>query len=195
MNKTKLIFIDTETNDVKNPVLIQLGYMLVEVDDKSPTGYNTLREVGTLVNCGAVPMNPYAFAVHGIPVLRCNQYGIPPQAVCATLSADLAIANCAVYHNASFDTRVLKLFGESVTLGGSNMLDNLNTTATHCTMKTTKAFVGAVNKNGAPKNPKLVELHQELFDCEPENQHDALSDVRATVKCYFALPEELRWYL
>lgn len=195
MQKTKLIFIDTETNDVKDPKLIQLGYMLVEVDDASPEGYNVLREVGTLIQCGQVKMNPYAFAVHGIPVLRCNTYGIPQQAACGTLTADLTIADCAVYHNAAFDTRVLRLLGESVTLGGNSLIAAMDTTATHCTMQTTKAFVGVVNKNGAPKPPKLVELHQELFDYEPEKQHDALSDVRATVKCYFALPEELRYYV
>lgn len=40
---------------------------------------------------------------------------------------------------------------------------------------------------GNYKWPKLIELHNHLFGCDFEGAHDALDDVKATVKCFFEL--------
>lgn len=190
-NGNILIFIDTETNDVKNPMLIQLGYMLIEVDSTTDRGYRVIREVGTLVNQGAdLIMNKYAFAVHGISVEQCVKYGIDPYGAAGTLAHDIQLADVMVFHNASFDLRVLTLLGQTCWPGLATLL---KLTPSHCTMKTTKGFCGLLDKRDNPKNPKLVELYDELFNAPYKNQHDALGDVRATLRCYFALPEELQW--
>ena len=40
------------------------------------------------------------------------------------------------------------------------------------------------------KWPNLTELHKKLFDCDFENAHDALSDVKACAKCFFELKKQ-----
>ena len=35
--------------------------------------------------------------------------------------------------------------------------------------------------------PKLQELHRKLFGCDFDNAHDALSDIRATEKCFWEM--------
>lgn len=190
-NGTVLIIIDTETNDVKNPRLIQLGYMLVQADDTVSSGYRVLREVGTLVDQGPeLVMNPYAFKVHGISTGVACKFGIAPIAAAQTLTSDILRADVMVFHNASFDLRVLKILATTHYNALTRVLDK---TPVLCTMQATKAFCGLLNKAGHPKNPKLSELYFELFDKIYANQHDALGDVRATLRCYFGLPEELQW--
>ncbi len=39
------------------------------------------------------------------------------------------------------------------------------------------------------KYPSLQELHKKLFNYEFEDAHNALSDIRATLKCFFELKE------
>lgn len=50
-----------------------------------------------------------------------------------------------------------------------------------------KAFVDAKDVNGRLKSPNLGELYTKLFGAEIEGAHNALSDVRATARCYFEL--------
>lgn len=51
-------------------------------------------------------------------------------------------------------------------------------------MMSTIKLCNIPQKNGKGiKFPKLQELHNVLFGCNFENDHTALADVRATVKC------------
>lgn len=185
----KLIIIDTETNDVKNPQLMQIGYILVEVNSTTELGYHTLRELGTLVQVPLdLKINPYSFAVHKLTAERCITYGIPVEGIQGCLWSDISLADVIIMHNVSFDLRVLKNFA-----GDSSLKDTLETTPTHCTMRGSTKFCKLTNVKGHAKPPKLSELYGILFGEEFEKAHDALGDVRATLRCYMALPSEFQF--
>ena len=188
-NGQKLIIIDTETNDVKNPQLMQIGYILVEVDSTTELGYHTLRELGSLVEVPiALKINPYAFKTHGITAERCVNFGIPVNAIQGCLDADITIADIIIMHNVSFDIRVLKNFA-----GESPLKDTLGNTPTFCTMRGSTEFCKLTNVKGHAKPPKLSELYGILFGETFEKAHDALGDVRATLRCYMALPSAFQF--
>lgn len=187
-----LLFADTETADINPPTLLQLGYMLVQVDSSHPNGYRNIRTVSTVLNQGPdIKINPYAFKVHGITAEFSNKFGLSIVDVLNCFSFDLSFANVLLFHNSAFDMRVLKTAATNAKL--PNLIKQLDSVETFCTMKATKGFCGLLDKRGLPKNPKLSELYYEIYGRLPDDQHDALGDVRATVCCYFDLPEELQW--
>ena len=64
--------------------------------------------------------------------------------------------------------------------------DSLFTKPSICTMQSTVDFCAIPGKYGY-KFPKLQELYKKLFGNEFEDAHNALSDIRATLKCYLEL--------
>ncbi|WP_164891160.1 3'-5' exonuclease [Botryobacter ruber] len=54
---------------------------------------------------------------------------------------------------------------------------------TFCTMESTTFY----SRNLRRRYLRLNELHRILFGTEPEQQHDALADARATARCFFEL--------
>jgi len=86
---------------------------------------------------------------------------------------DLACA-----HNIAFDQSVIEYellrAGKSKDFLPDQVFD---------TMTETKSLCKLLNRRGEPKQPKLIELHQFLFDEGFDGAHDALNDVLATVRC------------
>ena len=58
---------------------------------------------------------------------------------------------------------------------------------TICTMMKSASYVGIKNKNGTVKWPSLEELYKKLFKKELKGAHDAMCDVRATIKSFRSL--------
>lgn len=86
-------------------------------------------------------------------------------------------------HNFSFDLRLIR---QSLT---QYELPDISEIEYFCTQNDPRirAFVDAKDVNGRLKSPNLGELYTKLFGAEIEGAHDALSDVRATARCYFEL--------
>ena len=61
----------------------------------------------------------------------------------------------------------------------------------YCTMKNTITLcnIQMITKTGRSfaKFPKLVELHQKLFDVVPKKMHNSLNDVVVCLRCYYQL--------
>ena len=49
--------------------------------------------------------------------------------------------------------------------------------------------IQTLDKQGKPylKFPKLIELHQKLFNSEPKNLHNSLNDIMVTLRCFIKM--------
>ena len=60
-----------------------------------------------------------------------------------------------------------------------------------CTLQDSIKFcnIQAIDKFGRPylKYPKLIELHQKLFDSSPNNLHNSFNDILVTLRCFMKL--------
>ena len=64
-----------------------------------------------------------------------------------------------------------------------------------CTLKDSIEFcnIQTLDKNGKPylKYPKLIELHQKLFNKLPINLHNSFNDILVTLRCYMKLKHNI----
>jgi len=101
--------------------------------------------------------------------------------VAVRLTVDFSIA-----HNIAFDSKILR--AEMIRLG---MIYEFSSKKI-CTMTSSTTFCKLPNPNGRKgyKWPKLIELYDVLFKEEMVDAHDAMGDVTALAKCFFALKEK-----
>ena len=64
-----------------------------------------------------------------------------------------------------------------------------------CTLKDSIKFcnIQAINKSGKPylKYPKLIELHDKLFNETPKNLHNSFNDILVTLRCFMKLKYDI----
>lgn len=189
----KFIFFDTECNGLPQnyrasvtathnwPRMIQLAWIVTD-------------ENGTILKTQSHVIRPEGFTI--IPEVaqltrittdRALREGI---ALCSALSEfmnDLSEANLIVGHNISFDLNIVgcELYREGMAY--NTLLAKRNV----CTMQRSTDFCAIPSNSpyGGYKWPKLEELHRKLFGCTFDGAHDALADIEATKKCYFALKQ------
>lgn len=89
-----------------------------------------------------------------------------------------------VGHNAQFDIDILSI---GVARFFPQLLADWQATSLFCTQRESKAIVGATNKNGGLKLPKLSEAYEFFFKEQFDNAHSANADTVATLKVYLAL--------
>lgn len=187
------MFWDTETtgkverrkapDDPAQPDLVQLAAILTDDD---------LTEVGSL-NCIVYPtywqIPDEAARVHNIPQLKAEAFGLSlPTAL--TVFCEMAdIADRMVAHNSEFDVIITK----RAMARAKRVEDPFVGKEVRCTMRAAKPILKLPNRNPAVsdpyKFPKLEECMQHFFGESIEGAHDALVDVRATIRVYRALCE------
>jgi DNA polymerase III epsilon subunit-like protein len=137
-----------------------------------PEGFNIINEVAQLTR---------------ITTDRALQEGIALRAALSEFMDDLSEANLIVGHNIAFDLNIVgcELYREGMTY--NTLLAKRNV----CTMQRSTDFCAIPSNSpyGGYKWPKLEELHRKLFGCTFDGAHDALADIEATKKCYFALKQ------
>lgn len=172
------------------PDVIQIAAILAEEDDTQPHGYREHAVLACLVD--PTPINPGwrmsegAEACHGISRERVEAEGVPAPEVLATFEDMWASADVHVCHNTQFDSRIM---GVALCKVGAEprALQIMNATSFYCTMKRSTDLCKLPGRYGNYKWPKLSELHEHLFGEGFEGAHDALADVRATLRCYFEM--------
>lgn len=191
---TKVLFFDTETsdfikkglpaNDPNQAWTVQIGAILASQEEE-------LAQMNVIIKANGRSMNYYAQEVHGISTERADAEGIEELAAAEQFGLMLRQADLVVCHNFAFDWAYVYQMME-------RNLDNLSDLArsafyldlsNHCTMRD-KAVVkmcGLLNKAGRPKWPKLIELHEHLFEECFDGAHDAYADITATKRCFFEL--------
>ncbi len=123
-------------------------------------------------------------AIHGITNEYANKKGIDIETELAEFIEDLKGVSLVIGHNINFDINIVQ--AELFRLG---MTDIFNDKRKVCTMKGSVDFCAIPNKYGY-KWSTLQELHQKLFGEIFTDSHNALSDIRATKRCYFELKEK-----
>ena len=118
-------------------------------------------------------------------------YGIAPAESFPIISRAMHLADLIVCHNLAFDSRVFE--SECYRLIADGHVCQLPPKKSEgkpklCTMTTSTKFCAIPKKEGKGlKWPSLQELHEVLFKEQYKGAHDALSDVRATARCFWEL--------
>jgi DNA polymerase III epsilon subunit-like protein len=109
-------------------------------------------------------------------------------------------------HNIGFDINMIKvellriinnkLFTtEQIKIYKYDLHFLLNYTNIVCTLKDSIEFcnIKLINKYGKPylKYPKLIELHDKLFDKTPSNLHNSFNDILVTLRCFMKLKHNI----
>ena len=193
-NQTKVLFFDTETSGFINKALpasdpaqawtVQIGAILASMEEE-------LDQMNVIIKSNGRKMNPFAEQVHGISSERADIEGIEEFEAAEQFGLLLRQADLVVCHNFDFDWNYVVHMMER----NLDVLSDMARSAFYldlpnfCTMKDKKIvkFCGLKNKAGRPKWPKLIELHNILFEEGFDNAHDAYADIAATKRCFFEL--------
>lgn len=193
-----LLFFDTETTGLPDwrspsdaphqPHVIQAAGILCD-----HLG-NEIHEWQTLIKPGAgAVMSPEAQAAHGISLERAEAEGIHLTEAWMAFADLVDRAEGVVGHNITFDLRMMRIAGAK--LSGIKWdcpiphRCTMRMATTICNLPPTEKMIAAgFNK---PKSPNLTECMRFFFDEDHSNAHDALADVRACKRVYFAIKERL----
>jgi len=187
-----LLFFDTETTGLVKPNLpldhpsqphiVQVAAILSD-------------DVGRELACFCTLISPTnwvieaeAEAVHGISMSDCKRWGLPIEAGMAMLSQFVYRSSRFIAHNMDFDSKVVG--SEYLRLGKSNcpFIVPPDGKDSYCTMKASTDVCKLPGRfRSGYKWPKLVEAHRHFFQEDFDGAHDALVDVRACKRVYFAL--------
>lgn len=182
-----ILFIDTETTgiyDFKSPPdashqphLVQLAMILDDLEG------NTIEEYETIIRVGEVKIPVSAAEVHGITETIANAEGIHPREALKKFGEFWLKANRIVAHNSSFDMNIMTAAHKRL---------NIDTTflmiPTYCTMMKSTGVLKLPGRYNSYKWPRLDEAYRVLVDPAGfEGAHNALNDVRACRKVYYAL--------
>lgn len=174
------LFFDTETTglpkdwkakvtDVDNwPRITQLA--IVVTDEK----FQVQHEFSELVKPDgwSIPKEKF-FIDNNMSNERNEKYGHPIKKTLNSFITLLGGCQYVVAHNLNFDLKVIS--AEMIRAG----VKTPHKTTKICSMLSTRDYCGLPGN----KWPKLEELHQKIFGVTFDGAHDALADVRATVRC------------
>lgn len=183
------VFFDTETTglpknwkapitDTDNwPRVTQLAW---QVYDESG---NLLSERCDLIKPdGWVIPDETFFRENNMSTERCEREGVALSEILKDFIQQVDAADYLVAHNMAFDEKVI---GCEMVRMNSNFKEEPKKL---CTMQETVSFCKIPPfKWGAYKWPKLIELHEKLFDEGFDGAHDALADVKACARSFFEL--------
>jgi len=184
----KIMVFDTETTGLppKNrqctdptqwPHIVQLSYLIY---DTNADKIHELKDV--IISLGThIPLPDESVAIHGITRTISLQQGVDIRI--ALLDFKMALTQCSkcVAHNLEFDTRVLQMEAQRNRM-------SLYFPASFCTMKVSTDLCKLPSPYGLGyKWPKLLELHEHLFQRVPKNAHNSKIDTIVTLRCYHML--------
>ena len=191
----KLFIFDTETTGLINrkhhiedthlfPYIVQLSWILYDTDK------NTFKYKDYIIKIpDHVTIHPKSEEVHGISKYQTAQLGVNIKQVLNNFTYDMYRSDIVIAHNLDFDKKMM-----TIEYKRNNMKDWLerHRGKKYCTMRNsinTCKIVRYSRYNGAPyfKLPKLIELHQHLFDEIPENLHNSLIDVVVCLRCFYKM--------
>ncbi len=185
------LFFDTETSglfDFKKdwytkkdfPWIVQIGAVLAEEGIAYAELNVIVKPEGRIITEGAEK-------VHNISVELAERTGIYESTMARVFAELIRQADTLVCHNWNFDSRLVR--GLFRRMSSVFCLDKLITETPHyCTMLKTTKLCKIEGPYGF-KWPKLQELHEFLFGKRFVGAHDAMFDIKATMKCYYELVE------
>jgi DNA polymerase-3 subunit epsilon len=197
-----LIF-DTETTGIvkwnapavspEQPNLVQLGALLVDLETR-----RELQVLDIIIAPDGWTIPVEASNVHGIPQALAEQCGMMLESAVLPFRDLVAAADIVIGHNLKFDKIIMERASAMVDLIFGQPVGNLWTPKNQfgCTMLTSTPIVKKPQKSKRPMHsqdfawPKLKEAHAFFFGEEFDNQHNAMADVRATLKIFYELVDK-----
>ena len=191
----KPLFLDTETTGFANkregldhhsqPYLIQLGLRL---DDE---GKKVRAQVNLLLDHKDITIPAESSNVHGLFVSTVEDFGISPISAISTFHNLVEKADVIVAHNMAFDLKIIQI--AYARLGKiTTFTEKIQTKPIFCTMEATTEICKIPSPRGnGYKWPKLDEAYRTLVDPNGfDGAHDAMNDVNACRKVFYALKNE-----
>ena len=183
------LFFDTETNGLPKteiingkptkvyPRVIQLAYILLNDNFEEVQSYCEL-----IYPDGWEIPNDRFWIENGYSTEQNKLKGVNIRVALNFFSQAIDQCHTMVAHNIAFDTPVLVSEMQRYKISANN-----KNSKKICTMLSTIDFCKLPSQRGGFKWPKLIELHEKLFGVGFDGAHDALEDVRATVRCFIEL--------
>lgn len=164
---TKIMVLDIETDG--KYTIVEIAYNIYDYIDQRLV---LDREIDIIIND-----NETLDYYKKIP-LEMIQAGIEPKDAILQVYEDIKLVDYITCHNVNFDMRFIKSYMIKFGLEPNfpTLLD---------TMRESRLLVGAKNKNGSIKMPKLEELYVYLFNKSPDLDacHRGNYDVKITAEC------------
>ena len=144
--------------------------------------------------------------IHGITNEISGKIGIPINEALNEFFYYLRSVDRIIGHNIEFDLNMVKvellriinkdsLTSEQLKLYKYDLHYLTNYKNISCTLKDSIQFcnIQLLDKNGKPylKYPKLIELHEKLFDKSPSNLHNSFNDILVTLRCFMKLKHNI----
>lgn len=171
-------FINKKTDDLDaQPKIVQFAGIEWELKDWI---FKEIKEINILIN-PEIPIPFWASQVHHIYDVDVKNEAPIKEKIDEIISY-INESDVIVWHNIEYDEDVVK-----IELKRLNMEYKYNPKQVICTMKTTVDFCAIKWNWERFKYPKLGELHKKLFWKYFIWAHDAMFDVKATLKCFLEL--------
>jgi DNA polymerase III epsilon subunit-like protein len=144
--------------------------------------------------------------IHGITNQISLDNGVPMHEVLSEFFHHLRGVDTLIGHNIEFDLNMVKV--ELLRLINKNLFSEeqcrlykydlhllTNFKNISCTLKDSIQFcnIQSIDKYGKPylKYPKLIELHEKLFNQSPSNLHNSFNDILVTLRCFMKLKHDI----
>jgi DNA polymerase III epsilon subunit-like protein len=144
--------------------------------------------------------------IHGITNEISQQDGVYINDVLSEFFYFLRGVDLLIGHNIEFDINMIKI--ELLRIIDKNSLTQeqikfykyelhflINFKNISCTLKDSIKFcnIQLIDKNGKSflKYPKLIELHEKLFNKSPTNLHNSFNDILVTLRCFMKLKHNI----
>lgn len=184
----KILVFDTETTglpksyrssiyDVEDwPYIVQFAWIIYDTETKKIKYYSYI------INCSC-DSSPESLEIHKIDKSRIEKEGVDIKQVLKLFKQNVKSCNIIVGHNISFDKRMVMV--ECIRNNYKPLFENVDE---YCTMLNGKTITKILKKTKTGseyfKFPKLIELHENLFQTIPNGIHDALTDTMICLRCY-----------
>lgn len=177
-----LVF-DTETTgfirDKNNPPrLVQLAWIEYDQNGEKQRMFDYIIKPDGFI----IPQD--SIDIHGISNEKAHEKGIPLSRAMEEFSEAIRRNDYLIGHNQKYDVAILS--GEYSKLDMHNPLGSIFKVDT---MLLTVDFCKLPKAKGGFKFPKLIELHEKLFNKKFDHAHNAIYDVEATGRCFFKLQD------
>ena len=186
------------------PYIVQFTYIMYDTETNTilKTSNNIINIPNTIV------LSPANIAIHGITRNIMDASGIPIGDVLTEFLTDLegVGVEILVAHNLEFDRNMIiaEIYRHNAntitSVINSQSVIKLRYMNSYCTMKRTLNLstfkrTNPITGKEYVKYLKLSELYNILFNIIPNNMHNALHDVIATLRCFIKLQNNIDIYL